>query len=79
MNLYQMMNPSFQGPLGMPGLPYMETYMVDMDREKLKKLNSNDNLKVDKKIMEDQLRKGADNAQDEMNKNLYVLESKTLA
>ena len=79
MNLYSMINPMYQGPLGLPGVPYMDTYMVDMDQEKLDKLNSNNNLEVDKKIMEDQMRKKADDSQDELNKNLYDLTMHTLA
>ena len=78
MNMYQMSNPMFQGPLGLPGMPYMETYMVDMDEEKLKKLNSDENLEVDQKIMDDQIKDRSDKAQDELNKNLYDLEMKTL-
>ena len=78
MNMYQMSNPMFQGPLGLPGMPYMETYMVDMDEEKLKKLNSDENLEVDQKIMDNQIKDHSDKAQDELNKNLYDLELKTL-
>ena len=79
MNMYQMMNPMFQGPLGLPGTPYMESYMIDMDQEKLRKLNSDNNLEVDRKIMDDQLKTNADNSQDELNKNLYKMALKTLA
>merc|ERR1712137_258574 len=71
MNMYQMMNPTFQGPLGLPGMPYMESYMVDIDEEKLKKINSDNNLTVDKKIMDDRLKDSADGSRDELNKNLY--------
>ena len=78
MNLYRMSNPMFQGPLGLPGMPYMESYMVDMDEEKLKKLNSDNNLEVDKKIMDNEIKKRSDNAQDELNEDLYDLEFKTL-
>ena len=78
MNIYGMLNPGFQGPMGMPGVPIMDNELIDLDEVKREKINSNRNLVVDSKIMDGNLREISDDSQDELNENLYDLEKNSL-